>query len=159
MEDIKLAKVQCALDIISLQEQVLPLSDNKLMIYSTQAQEVSLKCLYIPNIVKRIPGGVTTQESPISCAMNLENATFYLAFSQLLHYPWKDTTVKEPDIDDEDIEETRLSLPRSRHDKIHISEIVKPKTLLQEQTFRNHCRLCHLDLLPRYHRQNTCQLP
>ena len=133
MEDNKVAKVLYDLDIIPEQGQVLGFSDIDYLIYSTKAEEVSLKCPHIPNEVKRIPDGVTSQQIPISCAMKSKNTTIYSAFSlrlksELKHYQWKDTTVKEFVIDEEHIaEETKQTLPHSRHDKIHISKTVEQK--------------------------------
>ena len=132
MEDIQGAKALCDLDIIPEREQVLQLNDNNFLIYSTRDQDVSMSCPNIPNEIRKLHEGISVYKIPNTCALKLENTTVYSAFtlrleSQLKHYIWKDTSVQEFDIDEEDIEETKKNLPKSRHNRIHISEVVEHK--------------------------------
>lgn len=132
MEDIKGAKALCDLDIIPEREQVLQLNDNNFLIYSIHDQDVSLSCPNIPNEIRKLHEGISVYKIPNTCALKLENTTVYSTFtlrleSQLKHYIWKDTSIQEFEIDEDDIEETKKSLPRSRHNRIHISEIVEHK--------------------------------
>ena len=67
-----------------------------------------------------------------SCALKLENDTIHSTYtlcleSQLRHYVWKDTSVQDFEINEEDIKEIKKSLPKSSHNRIHISEVVKNK--------------------------------
>ena len=129
MEDIKNAKDLCDLDIIPEREQVLPLKENNYLIYSTHDQDMALRFPNIPNEIKKLHEGISEYKVPTTCVLKLENSIFSTfpcrLESQLKHYIWKDTNVHKFQIDEEDIEETKKSLPKSRHNQIHISKIVE----------------------------------
>ena len=64
---------------------------------------------------------LSTLKTPPPSPCNLQLA------SQLKYYIRKDTTVQEFGINKEDIEETKSSFLKSRHDRINISEVVEHK--------------------------------
>ena len=124
MEDIKGAKALYDLDIIPEREQVLQLNDNnkrsgrlyELSQHPERDSKTSLRNLSVQN-----PQHLCPQAGEHHCLLHLHLE------SQLKHYIWKDTSVQELDIDEEDTEETKKSLPKSRHNRIHISEVVEHK--------------------------------
>jgi hypothetical protein len=132
MEDITLAKQICDLDVIPEQEQVLQLEDDRFLIYSTKPQDITLFCPNIPNEIKRLKEGISTEIVPFGCTLGLANTTIYSQFelrlkAQLKHYAWDRATIEEFHITEADIEETKKNLPESRKDRIHISEIIERK--------------------------------
>ena len=69
---------------------------------------------------------------PTTCALKLENTTIYSTFTlplelKLKHCIWKDTSIQEFQIAEEDIDKTKKSLPKSHHNRPHISKIDKHK--------------------------------
>ena len=125
-------KELCDLDIIPEQELALQLYGDVYLLYALRAHQGTLTCPSTRVDQINIPRGISRQNIPAGCHLDMDHTTVYSQFNlkmeaNVKYEPWTSEFVHGFGISDDDIEDTRIDIAPARRGRVSTSEVFDHK--------------------------------